>query len=175
MSIYVNSCITLGNYNLNPCGDKELGRIRSIALVKKTSTIADPTDNAEWVALQTAGNCILIPRVRGTYDGGVDTESTGFGEDATEYTGRNHQVQYFDPNLSQNNKSFYEVLRKASKDFRLWYATESKIWEVQVPIQLSAKSPITENLTDQIVWDVMIKWADENLPNIYDKPTFFDA
>lgn len=173
MSIYVNSCIALNDYSTNPCGTKEMGRVRAVAFVKKTSTIADPTSDSEWNALVTAGNAILIPRVRGTYDGGVDVESAGFADESTEFTGKNHQIQYFDPNFNKNNRDFYNELRKASKDFKIWFVSESFLYEVKTTPMISAKYPMTENVTDQITFDVMVKWSDENLPVIYTKPTTF--
>jgi hypothetical protein len=173
MSIYVNSCIALNDYSNNPCGTKEMGRVRALAFVKKTSTIADPTDDADWNALVTSGACILVPRVRGTYDGGVDVESAGFSDEATEFTGKNHQIQFFDPNFNANNRDFYNELRKASKDFKVWFVTETKLWEVETTPMISAKIPVTENVTDQVTFDVMIKWADDNLPLIYTKPASF--
>lgn len=169
MSIYAN-CVEQGVYTVNQCDVKEGARVRTIRLLDKTESISDPSDSAEWDSLVTAGKAIVIPRVRGNYDGGAVSESAGFGDEATEFTGRIHTLTYFDPNLSKDNTDYYNKLTKNSKNYKLFYETESLIWETASTPAISAKSAVSENTTDQVTYEVMVKWSNENMPVQYDRP-----
>jgi hypothetical protein len=169
MSIY-NNCVEQGVYSVNECDSKEGSRVRGIIYLKKTATIVDPSDASEWEALIASDDAILIPRVRGTYDGGTDSEGSGFGDEATEFTGRIHTINYFDPNLNKNNSDWYNTFRKNAKNYRMFYKTESLIWEVKAPVSVSAKVPKTENTQDQVTYEVMVKWSYEDMPVQYDAP-----
>jgi hypothetical protein len=169
MSVYDN-CVEQGVYEVLACLPKELGRVRSVAFVNKNSVILDPTDASEWNALIASGDAIIIPQVRGNYDGGAVSESAGFGDEATEFTGRIHTLNYFDPNLKQNNVDYYNKFTKNAKNYILWYRTETQIWNTNAPLALSAKVAVTENTTDVVTFEVMTKWTNEDIPVPYEAP-----
>jgi hypothetical protein len=169
MSVYDN-CVEQGVYEVLACLPKELGRVRSVAFVNKNSTILDPTDASEWNALIASGDAIIIPQVRGNYDGGAVSEGAGFGDEATEFTGRIHTLNYFDPNTTQNNEVWYNNFTKNAKNYVLWYRTETKIYNTDAPLSLSAKEAITENTTDVVTYEVMCKWTNENMAISYPAP-----
>lgn len=176
MSVYYPSgCDSLiPDYVCDPCEIVELGRIRSVAYIKKTFAFTDPTSPAEWQNGFASGDIILIPFVRGTFDGGAEVESTGYGDQATRLTGYNFQAQYQDPNY-RSNCAFYNALKNA-KDYKFAYRTETQIHITDVPVQVIPKNPVQDDINSEVVWDVIVKWSSKDLPCPVDVPEgIFDA
>lgn len=176
MSIYypANCDAEIPDHVCDPCEDIEQGRVRSIAYIKKTVAFLDPTNPVEWQQQFDAGNIILIPQTKGTFDGGAEVESPGYGDQATRLTGYNFQLQYQDPNYRQNC-AFYNAL-KNSRDWKVAYRTSSQIHLVEVAVSVIPKNPVQDDINSEVVWDVLVKWADKDVPCPYDvPPTIFDS
>lgn len=176
MSVYYPSnCDDLvPDHICDPCEEIEGGRIRSIAFIKKTFAFTDPSNPTEWEAGFASGDILLIPQTKGTYDGGSEVESPGYGDQATRLTGFNHQLQFQDPNYAQN-WAFYDAL-KNSRQYTAAYRTESKIHMIDSTIQAIPKNPVQEDPTTDVVWDVILKWSNRSSPRPYDAPPgIFDA
>src|SRR6187549_2052815 len=107
----------------DPCETIEQGRIRSAAFIKDTFAFSDPTNPTEWTTGINAGDIIIIPQTKGTFDGGAEVESPGYGDQSTRLTGYNFQLQYQDPNYRQNC-NFYNTL-KNSRAYKVAYRTET--------------------------------------------------
>ena len=63
----------------DPCLVAEKGGVRSFFMVKENATITLLSTASEWTAAITAGNIIIIPETRGTYDGGTPKMGAGYG------------------------------------------------------------------------------------------------
>lgn len=170
MSVYYPSnCDDLiPDHICDPCEEIESGGVRSVAFIKSDFAFTDPSNPAEWTAGFVAGDIILIPQTKGTFDGGAEVESPGYGDQVTRLTGYNFQAQYQDPNYKQNC-AFYNTL-KASRQYKFAYRTGSQIHIVDTAVQVIPKNPVQEDKTTEVVWDVIVKWSGKDLPCPYDVP-----
>jgi len=150
------------------CESPELGRIRSVAFIKNTLTFSDPSSPTEWEAGFASGEIFLIPFTNGTYDGGAEVESPGYGDQATRITGYNFQVTYNDPNY-RNNCDFYNAL-KDSRQYKFAFRTETQIHLTDTTVSVIPKNPVTDDVNSAVVWSVTVKWAGKELPCPVDVP-----
>lgn len=176
MSIYyIADCDEqLPDHICDPCEDFEGGGVRSFALIKNSFSFVDPSDPTEWSAGIDSGDIIVIPQTKGSYDGGSETEGTGYGDQQSRVTGMNHQIQLQDPNYA-SNADFYNTVR-GSRAWKGAYRTETKVHLINRTLSLIPKNPVQEDLTTDVVWDITIKWSDKASPVPYDVPPgIFDA
>jgi len=176
MSVYYPSnCDDLvPDHICDPCEEIEQGRVRSVAFIKNTFDFTDPSNPTEWTNGFQSGDIILIPMTSGTFDGGAEVESAGFGDQATRLTGYNFQLQYQDPNYKLNC-TFYNTL-KNSRQYRVAYRTGSQIHINDTTVQVIPKNPVQDDINSSVVWDVLVKWSGKDVPCPYDVPPgIFDA
>lgn len=150
------------------CDDIEHGRIRSIAFIKKSFHFHDITNPVEWTAAINAKNVIIIPDVNGTFDGGAEQEADGYGDQQTKLVGYNFTLNFKDPNYKQN-AAFYNAI-KNSRNYTIAYRTETQIHPSLVAVEIIPKNPVTANTTDEVVWDVTVKWSTGDVPEPFDAP-----
>lgn len=170
MSVYYPSnCDDLvPDHICDPCEEIEQGRIRSVAFFKSTFAFTDPSDPTEWETGFAAGDIILIPQTKGTFDGGAEVEAPGYGDQVTRLTGYNFQLQYQDPNYKQNC-NFYNTL-KNSRQYKAAYRTETQIHIIDATVQVIPKNPVQEDPTTEVVWDILVKWSGKDVPCPFDAP-----
>ncbi len=74
------------------------------------------------------------------------------------------------------NIAFYNLLVDQAKNYKLWYVTETQVWQVLGEISFTAKKPIGEDPASSILIEGVIKWSYKHLETSYDKPgTFFEV
>lgn len=171
MSIYYPSgCdAAVPDHFCDPCEAIEHGRVRSVAFVKSSVVFNDETSPVEWLAAIETKDIIIIPDTLGAFDGGAPVEATGYGEQATKITGYNFSLTFKDPNYKEN-ADFYNGL-KASRSYRVAWRTETQTHLSDATVSVIPKNPVTENLTDEVVWDVEVKFSQGDLPAPFDTPT----
>lgn len=172
---YPSNCDDLvPDHICDPCEEVEQGRVRSVAFIKTSFAFTDPSDPTEWTAGFEAGDIILIPNTAGTFDGGAEVESPGFGDQATRLTGYNFQLQFQDPNY-KGNCNFYNTL-KNSRQYKAAYRTGTQIHIIDTTVQVIPKNPVTDDINSAVVWDVLVKWSGVDVPCPFDVPPgIFDA
>lgn len=170
MAIYYPSgCDTLVPDHLcDPCEAKEKGRIGSVAFVKTSFAFTDISNPVEWRTGLNAGDIIVIPEVLGTFDGGAEQETPGYGRQDTNLTGYKFTANYKDPNYKQN-AVFYNALKRA-RNYKFAFVTETQIHISDNAVQVIPKNPVTEDLNSDVVYDVTVKWAGPDLPEPNDVP-----
>ena len=181
MSSYTN-CLALSPYDQNICGLTEKGRIRAIALLKNGTSIANPSNQSSWESLETSSSAqitagqlpslIVIRNVRGSKSDSP-IEGPGFGNTPSDFQGFNFEVVCADENVSVANVAFYNSLSKISKNYRLWYVTESLVWQTTETPVIIPNLAITEDVASAINWSITIKWASEDQPTPYGIPGEF--
>lgn len=160
---YPAGCETeVGEHYCNPCDAIEHGRVRSIAFIKKSFVFEDPTDPTEWEAGVASGDIIIIPEVLGSFNGGEPVESTGYGDQATKITGYNFELPFKDPSYA-NNADFYNGLKR-SRNYKVAYRTENYTHISDNAVTVIPKSPVGEDLTSEVVWDVLVKFSQGDIP-----------
>lgn len=169
-AIYYPGCPeAIPDHYCNVCEKPEHARVRSVAYIAKDFAFVDPSSPTEWQDGIDNKKIIIIPQTNGSFDGGAEVESTGYGDQQTRLNGYNFQVVYNDPNY-KNNADFYNAI-KTSRNYKFAFRSESQIHMVDVTIQAIPKNPIVEDLTAEVVWNVTVKWSDDDLPVPYDVPT----
>lgn len=160
---YPGGCdVAVGAHYCNPCEPIEHGRVRSVAYVKKDFAFTDPTDATEWEAGVAAGDIIIIAEVIGSSNGGAPVEAPGYGDQSTKITGYDFEVVYKDPNFAQN-ADFYNAM-KYSRNFKIAYRTENFTQISTNAVSVVPSAPITENLSDEVVWNVTVKFTQGDIP-----------
>lgn len=150
----------------DPCESIEKARIGAGAFYK--NTFVDPTNPTEWQDAINNGDVIILPAIRGTFDGGSPVEAAGYGRQSTNLTGYNFTANFLDPNYKSNG-DFYNNIKRS----RLWkfaYLTETQVHLSEQIVSIVPTNPVTENTTDDVTWNVAVKWAGPDLPKPYDAP-----
>lgn len=158
----------VGEHYCNNCDPAEHGRLRSAAFIASDFAFTDPSNPVEWAAGIAAKKIIIIPEVNGSFDGGSEVEVPGYGDQATKLTGYNFQATYNDPNYKLN-ADFYNALKR-SRNYRFAYRTENLVHITQNTVSVVPKNPVTDDLTSEVVWNVLVKWSEADLPVPYDTP-----
>lgn len=149
----------------------EHARVRSAGFVKKSylaALQADPTDPSLWVTGINNRDIIIIPEVSGTYDGGAPVEGPGYGDQTSSFAGYNHTLNFKDPNYKQN-AAFWNAIKYSREWVPVW-RTETQTSIADVAAQIIPKAPVSENLTDDVVWDVEVKFTQPDIPVPFDTP-----
>lgn len=168
-----SGCVNLSSYYCNQCATPESGRVSAVAYVKQGAPLVDPTDPQDWFDLLCNGLAIIIPNVRGTYDGGAVVEGPGYGRTPVRRQSANHQVVY-NHLMDCNNIDFYNALVQ-TYDYDFWFATDTKIWRAGSTSMQHAQMPITEDVASDIEFSVTVKWTNKNLPTCYDTNYLFES
>lgn len=155
-------------HECSDCTDPELGRIRGIAFIKKDYTIADPTSVDDWNTGIESGDIIIVPMTRGTFDGGTPKEGPGYGDQATKYIGTDYSLTFFDPDYI-TNRDFYNTI-KLYQNWKVAYKTETQVHLTDKVCQVLPKAPVADDITSEVVWEVMVKWSSQNEPTPYTAP-----
>jgi len=158
----------------NPCEAVEGARVRVAGFIKNSKTFVNPSSPTEWQAAIAAKDVIIIPFVNGTFDGGAEVLKDGYGSQSQRLTGYNHTANFKDPNYRQNGV-FYNAIKR-STGYKFFYATETQIHITDETVQVIPKNPVTAATTDDVVWDITVKWASQDLPEPHDIPAgIFDS
>lgn len=153
---------------LSDCPVKELGDIRGIALVKKTFSFSDITNDDEWNTGIASRNIYLFPYVRGSMEV-APFEQPGFGDEPTTIDSYDFTVNTFHPDYKAT-WSFWNSIKK-SKNFKLVYKTQTQVHETDVAVQINPMAPIAEDKKQAILWNVSFKFTQEFSPEPQDCPT----
>lgn len=166
---YPAGCDTaIGDHQCDSCEEVESAKIRSIAFIKKSYTFLDPTDPTEWAAAIATKDVIIIPFVNGTFDGGAEVLKDGYGDQSQKLTGYNFTADFKDPNY-KHNAVFYNALKR-SFNYKFFYRTSTQGHLTDEVVQIIPKNPVTAAQTDDVVWDVTVKWSGADLPEPFDAP-----
>jgi hypothetical protein len=157
------------NNYCDQCAEPEHGRVRGVAFVRYSFDFIDPTDRNEWLSAMASGDVIVVPMVRGVYDGGSPVLADGFGYKTKELIGFNNKLNYLDP-IYQLNRDFYNTLMQQQGAWKFAFVTETQVHLIDVPVTISPLNPITEELSSTVSWSIDVEWGDIVLPRIYDKP-----
>jgi hypothetical protein len=169
---YADSCgAALGTYNCDPCPlvDREFGRVRGVALIKKSylaTLLAAPTAAATWNTGVTGGNIVIVPMTAGSYDPGDQKTLKGYGDNKESYGTREMTLSWFDPNYAFNY-AFYNSLADVS-DYVPAFRTSSLVHIFDTTAQLTAKDPVADDLESEVIWNGIAKVISKNLPSIHD-------
>lgn len=150
------------------CSDIENARVRSVAFIKKGFTFTDPSSPAEWTAGILSKDIVMIPSTNGTFDGGAEQENDGYGDQKSKLTGYDFALNFKDPDYKGNGNFYNEI--KRSRNYYVAWRTATQVHISDKVVEIIPKNPVTAPTTDEVVWDVTVKWSSEDLPIPYDAP-----
>lgn len=171
--IYGSCDETIDAHVCSTCDDYaiEHGRIRRGAWVSSSvydTIIGDPTDPTAWTDAITAGTVVILPELRGTYDGGTPKLVTGYGDRKEKYLGSDFKASIIDPIYKENYAHYRSLVGKTTWHFA--YLTETQVHITGVPVTVAPKNPITENVDDEVTWQSDISWFEYFPPQPFDAP-----
>ena len=145
----------------DPCDTPEMGRVRSIVLIKSGTVIELPLSKTEWQAAIEAGNIIIIPEVIGSFDGGTPVYGEGYGNKKEKKLYDDYVLPFRDPNYA-DNEDFWQEAEQV--EWNAGYCTETLFHYINAPVSLAAKAPVEEGLDTRVVWNVELKWSSKKKP-----------
>jgi hypothetical protein len=168
--VYSSGCDqALNTHTCDPCPVGEGARVSSILVVDDTVSFTDTADLEEWQAKILDGTILMIPEVRGSFDGGQPEFKPGHGRVQEKVSRYKFSLEYLDPTLI-SNYTFYNALKNV-RNKRCWYATENYIWMSDRAAAWAPSAPVSDNTQDDVEWNVKVTWVSGNLPEPVAIPT----
>ena len=160
-------------HNCDPCDTREYGRIRSFGFIKSSYNFSNPSSAAEWRTAMNAENIIVVPFSNGELQAASEVLGQGYGSATETLIGFDFVAVVNDPNYSENC-DFYNAIA-TSRNYKFFYVTSSHVHITDVACTFIPKAPIANDLNSEVVWNVTVKWRDQNHACPYDLPaTIFD-
>lgn len=150
------------------CEEVEGAGIRGVAFIKDGYTIANPLTAADWITGIESGDIIIIPKTRGSFDGGTPKTGPGYGNQKVRYQSTDYSLTYFDPGY-KSNRGFYNAIKRSQK-YKIAYLTETLVHLTDKVCQVLPKGPVGEDLGGEVVWEVNVQWNSKNEPTSYVAP-----
>lgn len=155
------------------CGNvvEEHANISDAAWVNKNSyaaIAADPTNATVWQTAIDAGDVIVIPDTRGTFDGGTPKIGNGWGRSKGTYQGSDFKATIND-RIYQDNWAHYRSL-VGKTNWHLLYVTETQGHLTSVPVTVAPKNPISDQVDDVISWQSDVTWFEFFTPAPFAMP-----
>jgi hypothetical protein len=162
----------------NGCIKTEQGGVRGAAYIAESyipwtaGKLIDKTkvETLEW--WQTGienGDIHVIPKTRGTFDGGSPVTGAGFGDLAEIVSGKTFTLTVNDPDHKQNEE-FYAAMANAAGAFHVAWITGSELRISEKPVNIDPVDNTEEDVNSQVVWAANVTWAqDRKTVQIFDK------
>lgn len=167
---YPSGCddVTIPDHVCDPCEAREKARVSSVAFIRNSFVFSDPTNPTEWEAGIASGDIHVIPQVNGTFDGGSEVLSAGYGRQKESLTGFDFSALFKDPDY-KNNGDYYNAI-KNSRDYRFAFVTSSQLHITDDAVTIIPKNPVVDDTAGDVVWEVLVKWAGGDLMVPMDMP-----
>lgn len=170
---YYNSCddqeIGVYNCDLCPTADPEYGRVRSVALIKKSylaTLMANPTTASVWNTGITGGNIVIVPMTAGSYAPGDQKEVQGFGDQKSTYGTREMTLTWKDGNYKLNY-AFYNSLANLT-DWVPAFRTSSLVHIFDKVATITGADGVDDDIESLVVYTGTAKVISRNLPSKHD-------
>ena len=162
MSIYYPGCDeTITAPICSDCPEKELAGIRSLFFVHVGFSFTDISDPTEWETGICDEDIYVFPRTRGSLEMS-EQMSEGFGDIPEDLDGYDFTISVKDPNYLDNCDFWNSI--KRSLAYRVGYRTETKIYLSDKAAVIVPKAPIAEDLKTKVVWEIVAKFTQEDIP-----------
>jgi len=179
MAIVYKKCVEDGNvpeYLCDPCVITEKGRVRGTAYIHKslkdvlegessTPGIKNVELKAWWETQILAGLIKVIPKTRGTYDGGTSNMITGYGDVSEIKSNKTHTLVFSDPN-HKGNDDFWQGMENVATDYLIAWRTETELRVANAPLDnIDAQDAVEEDINSDVRWQVTNTWR-QNKPKM---------
>ena len=177
MSYYPSSCTTLVPHDPNPCEEHEFGRIRSAGFIRVDYDF-DATDASAWLAGLAAGQIIIIPETNGEAPKGSPVIGPRYGLHVGAVLGYDFEATYEDPNYNSNCVFYNQLIGNLNYSF--FYRTSASVYFTNVPVTIIPNRIVKNDLTDDVVWQVQVRWIANQFPcgettpeSVFDLPPYY--
>jgi hypothetical protein len=152
------------------CTNPEKGGVRGVAYIRKeyleaardstTGLIKKATVEtlAWWNTGVLNGNIIIVPKTRGTFDGGSPQTGSGYGDVSETTTGMTFTLVANDPD-HKDNEAFYAALSKAPGAFHVAWRTDTELRISDAPVNVVVGDSTEEDISSQVVWAATSTWT----------------
>jgi len=169
MSVYYPGCDdSITDPQCSDCPPKELGDVRHFAIWDTNAPFTDITSAAEWQTKICDKEVYSFPFARGSVEF-TETESPGFGNQEVSLDGYDVVATVSEPNYVANCNFWNDIKRQ--KTWGFMYVTETQIHQSEKAVQFIPKPIIGEDKKAAIVWQIIVKWSQEDIPCPFDEPT----
>lgn len=163
--------IDVPSYVQKECGIERAG-IVAIALLDLDQNPSDANlESATWwntVLASSPSVAIRILQTRGEYNGGTPTEEEGFGREATQITGADHQSTVEVEGLL-DNRDFWEAVNR--KKWLVVLVTNADLmYYINTPVTVYAKIMNPRNIKGNAFWSLDLKWQSFDNPRVLEAP-----
>lgn len=163
---------TLDAYTCVDCDDSiEHARIGAGAFIHESvidDILADPTNATVWQTAITAGKVIILPKLKGSFDGGTPKIVDGYGRVKNKTIGYDFSATVEDPVYAANWAFYKSLVGKSTWHFA--YVTETQGHISGVAVSVAPKNPITNSMDDAVVWSSDITWFEAFTPAPFAAP-----
>ncbi len=157
------------------CSAGETARIRAVAFVKKRVLAGAPdlSDPLVWKAWILNEDAVVVPNVRGAYDGSTEVVAEGYGSQLNRVTGLTHVVEYFQLMRCENVAAYNKI--KRNRDLVFFFRTENSLWHSLNAVKVFPQMPVELDMGKEIELKVTVEWSHPDLPEcIVPPPGVFD-
>lgn len=163
--------INVPDYVQKECGIERAG-IVAIALMDldQDPSNANLSSASYWntVLASSPTTHVKILQTRGEYNGGTPTEEEGFGREATQVTGADHEATAEVEGLLLN-RNFWEAVNR--KKWKLVMVTNADLlYYVDAPVTVYAKLVNQRNIKGNAFWGLSFKWQSYDNPIVVEAP-----
>ena len=151
----------------NGCIETEQGGIRGAAYIAAgymPFTAAGLIDRAIvetltfWETGIENGSIHVIPKTRGTFDGGTPVTGAGFGDLAEIVTGKTFTLTVIDPD-HKDNEEFYAAMANAAGSYHVAWRTGKELRISEKAVNIDPVDPIEEDVNSQVAWTANVTWS----------------
>lgn len=163
--------IDVPSYVQKECGIERAGVV-AIALLDLDQNPSDANlESATWwntVLASSPSVAIKILQTRGEYNGGTPTEEEGFGREATQVTGADHEATVEVEGLL-DNRDFWEAVNR--KKWLVVLVTNADLmYYVSSPVTVYSKIMNPRNIKGNAFWALSLKWQSFDNPRVLEAP-----
>jgi hypothetical protein len=152
----------------NGCIKTEQGGVRGAAFILASHIPRDVNglisqqveDFSWWESGINNGEIHVVPKTRGTFDGGSPTTSPGYGNLAEITTGKIFTAVMSDPD-HRENEAFYEAMANAPGAYHFAWRTGNELRISDTTVNIDPVDNTEEDVNSQVVWGVTITWSQD--------------
>jgi len=151
----------------NPCIETEAGGVRGAAYIQESYIPRDENEVIDgsivetlewWNTGITTGKIIVIPKTRGTFDGGSPITGSGYGDVAEIVTGKTFTLVVNDPDHKEN-EAFYAALGNATGSYNVAWRTNTELRISDKTVNIDAVDNTEEDVNSKVEWTATVTWS----------------
>ena len=172
-------------HTCSACISHEKGRLRGGAFIISQYIPRTPDGKIDasqvesyawWETGINNGDIFVVPKTRGTFDGGSAITAPGYGDLNEMVTGKTFTAVMNDPDHKENEE-FYNAIASAPGSYHFAFRTGSELRISDKPVNIDPVDAVEDDVNSDVVWAANITWdQDRKTVQVFDlanvKPVF---